>query len=300
MSAEAQADREIVAVRAVDAPPEAVWRAWTEAEHLARWWGPNGFSNTFDAFDPRPGAEWRFTMHGPDGKDYKNRSVFVAVAPPERIVFDHLSGHLFRLTATFDDAAGKTRVTFRQTFETAAECAKVKGFAVDANEQNLDRLEAEVKRMADEEAGTEPVAVVLDRVIDAPRERVYEAWTTPEAMQRWFAPKPFELVVRQLDFRPGGRFRMAMRGPDGSDFPFTGRYREIVAPERLAWTGEFATGPAEQIGTVVTFEAQGRKTRVHVRQTFHVVTPEIRHAVAGANEGWTMTLDQLAAHVTGA
>jgi uncharacterized protein YndB with AHSA1/START domain len=289
-AAETEADREIVTVRVVDAPRATVWRAWTEAEHLARWWGPNGFASTFDVFDPRPGGAWRFTFHGPDGTDYRNELVYVALAAPERVVLDHLSGHRFRVTATFDDAAGKTRVTFRQTFETAAECAKVKVYAVDANEQNMDRLAAELQRMA----GAEPVEVVLERTIDAPRERVFAAWTTPEAVKRWFAPRPFELVVHQLDFRPGGRFRMAMRGPDGSEFPFTGRYREIVAPERLVWTGEFATGPAEQITTVVTFEAQGEKTKVHVRQTFHVVTPEIRHAVAGANQGWGMTLDQLA------
>lgn len=293
-AAQAAAAREIVTVRVVDAPREAVWRAWTEAEHLARWWGPAGFTNTFDAFEPRPGGAWRFTMHGPDGTDYPNESVFVEIARPERIVLDHLSGHRFRLTATFDDAGGKTRVTFRQAFETAAECARVKVFAVEANEQNMDRLGVELERMAGEAAAAEPFAVVLERVIDAPRERVFEAWTTPEHMKRWFAPKPFELVVHQMDFRVGGRFRMAMRGPDGSDFPFTGRYREIVRPERLVWTGEFSTGPAEQFTTVVTFQAQGKRTTVHVRQTFHVLTPEIRHAVAGANRGWGMTLDQLA------
>ncbi len=293
-AAQADADREIVTVRVVDAPREAVWRAWTDAEHLARWWGPNGFTNTFDAFEPRPGGEWRFTMHGPDGKDYKNRSVFVEVAPPERIVFDHISGHFFRLTGTFDEAGGKTRVTFRQTFETAAECAKVKGFAVDANEQNMDRLAAELKRMADEAARTEPPAVVLDRVIDAPRERVYEAWTTPDAVKRWFAPKPFELAVHEMDFRPGGRFRMAMRGPNGEDFPFTGTYREVAPPDRLVWTSEFATGPAEQMTTVVTFEDQGGKTALHVRQTFHVVMPEMAGAIKGAPHGWGITLDQLA------
>jgi len=294
VSAEAQADREIGTVRVVDAPREAVWRAWTEGRHLARWWGPNGFTNSFDAFEPRPGGEWRFVMHGPDGKDYKNRSVFVELAAPERIVFDHLSGHFFRVTATFDPVAEGTRVTFRQTFETAAECARVKGFAGDANEQNMDRLAAELARMADEEAGTEPHAVVLNRIIDAPRERVFEAWTTPDAVKRWFAPKPFELVVHQMDFRPGGRFRMAMRGPDGEDFPFTGRYGEIHPPKTLSWTGEFATGPAEQITTAVTFEEEGGKTRLHVRQTFHVVTPEIEHAMKGAPQGWAMTLNQLA------
>ena len=86
---------------------------------------------------------------------------------------------------------------------------------------------------------------------------------------------------------------MAMRGPDGQDFPFTGTYREIVPPAKLSWTGEFPGGPADQMTTVVTFEEQGQKTRLHVRQTFHVMTPMIEMATKGAEQGWTMTLDQL-------
>lgn len=139
----------------------------------------------------------------------------------------------------------------------------------------------------------------LTRVIDAPRARVYEAWTKPEQMSQWFAPKPFQLIVHSMDFRPGGRFSMAMRGPGGQDFPFTGRYLEIVPPAKLSWAGEFATGPADQMTTVVTLEEEGRKTRLRVVQTFHVMTPEIEHATKGAKQGWGMTLDQLAAFCAG-
>jgi len=87
-------------------------------------------------------------MHGPDGVDYKNKSVFVEVVKPERIVFQHVSGPRFQVTATFAEEAGKTRLTFRMLFETAAECAKVKVYAVEANEQNFDRLEAQLATMA--------------------------------------------------------------------------------------------------------------------------------------------------------
>ncbi len=135
----------------------------------------------------------------------------------------------------------------------------------------------------------------LTRVIDAPRVRVYEAWTKPDQMAQWFAPKPYQLIVKTMDFRSGGRFSMAMRGPDGNDFPFTGVYSEIVPPAILSWTGEFESGPADQISTVVTFEEQGQKTKVHVRQTFYVMTPAVEQATKGAKQGWTMTLDQLEA-----
>jgi uncharacterized protein YndB with AHSA1/START domain len=140
-------DRRIVSTRVIDAPRALVFRAWSEPDHLARWWGPKGFRNTFEEFDLRPGGVWRFVMHGPDGVDYKNKSVFVEIVKPERIVFNHVTGPRFQVTATFVEEGGRTALTFEMLFATAAECAKVKGYAVDANEQNFDRLEAELARM---------------------------------------------------------------------------------------------------------------------------------------------------------
>ena len=140
-------DRTIVTTRVLDAPRALVLKAWTDPDSLVRWWGPKGFTSTFEEFDPRPGGIWRFVMHGPDGVDYKNKSVFVEVMPPERIVFQHVSGPRFHVTATFAEQAGKTRLTFQMLFETAAECDKVKKYAVEANEQNFDRLEAQLGRM---------------------------------------------------------------------------------------------------------------------------------------------------------
>ena len=95
--------------------------------------------------------------------------------------------------------------------------------------------------------------LAMEKMIAAPRARVFEAWAKPEQMAQWFAPNPYKLIINQMDFRPGGRFSMAMRSPDGNDFPFTGTYREIISPEKLSWTGEFTSGPADQISTVVTF-----------------------------------------------
>src|SRR5437899_724194 len=134
--------REIVTTRMLHTPREKVFAAWTDPKLLAQWWGPNGFTNTFSEFDLRPGGAWKFVMHGPDGKNYPNHSVFAEITPPERIVFNHLVWPIFRITATFDDVGGKTKLTFRMLFNTAAECEQVKAFALDANEQNFDRLAA--------------------------------------------------------------------------------------------------------------------------------------------------------------
>lgn len=141
--------------------------------------------------------------------------------------------------------------------------------------------------------------LVMSRTIDAPRERVFAAWSEPAQVSRWFAPRPLTLPKCEMDFRPGGSFNMAMRAPDGTEYPFSGVYRELVAPSTLAWTGRFPNGPAEQISTKVTFEEKGGKTKLTVRQAFAVLTTATEPHARGAKRGWTATLDQLAEHCAG-
>ena len=147
MSADAiTSARECVHSRLIDAPRERVFRAFSEPAHLARWWGPKGFTNSFEAFDFRPGGHWRFVMHGPDGTDHPNLSAFVRIVAPALIVFEHLSGHHFEMTITLDEREGhRTLVGWRQRFDSAAERERIAAFVTEANEQNLDRLEAEVR-----------------------------------------------------------------------------------------------------------------------------------------------------------
>ena len=135
---------EIVTTRVFDAPRETVFAAFETPQHLAQWWGPAGFSNTIQEFDFRPGGAWRLVMHGPDGANYNNVSEFVEIVRPERIVFQHLSPvHRFRMTMTYAEAgAGKTRLTWRMSFDDPAESEKLRAFIAKANEQNFDRLEA--------------------------------------------------------------------------------------------------------------------------------------------------------------
>ena len=140
-------DCELGTTRLLDAPTERVFRAFSDAAHLAAWWGPAGFTNTFHAFELRTGATWRYTMHGPNGGNYENESVFADVAP-ERIVIEHVSLPRFTLTITLAREAGKTRLAWRQRFPTAADCERLRALAVTANEQNLDRLEARLALMS--------------------------------------------------------------------------------------------------------------------------------------------------------
>jgi uncharacterized protein YndB with AHSA1/START domain len=146
------ADREIVLTRRFDAPRELVWRAWTELEHVTRWWGPDGFTTTFAEFEVRQGGVWRFVMHGPDGTDYPNHMRFVEVAQPERLVYDTGTGPddvMFRATVTFEAVGEATRVTMQSVFPTAALRDEVveKYGAIEGGKEHLERLAAHLKGM---------------------------------------------------------------------------------------------------------------------------------------------------------
>lgn len=140
-------DLEFVNTRLFHTTRERLFQAWINPDYLKLWWGPRGFTNTFEVFDPRPGGDWRFVMHGPDGKNYPNHSVFVEITRPERIVFDHQGWPLFRVEATFAEEAGGTRLTFRMIFKVAAEFESLKTMIPEKNEENFDRLEAQLARM---------------------------------------------------------------------------------------------------------------------------------------------------------
>lgn len=101
----------------LDAPITRVWKVWTEPEQIAQWWGPEGFSNTIHTMEVVAGGEWRLTMHGPDGKNYPNRSEFVEVAPLKKLVFQHFNPH-YLATVVFEPQGEKTGMEWRMVFET--------------------------------------------------------------------------------------------------------------------------------------------------------------------------------------
>jgi uncharacterized protein YndB with AHSA1/START domain len=143
-SEQAESAREIVSTRLLPFPPAQVFRAYSDPQRLARWWGPAGFRNTFEQFDFRPGGDWKFVMHGPDGKDYVNHNVFDAIEPPARIVIRHDLAPPFVATVTFEPEGEGTRLRFRMVFPDARLRDRVASYAVPANEQNFDRLHAEL------------------------------------------------------------------------------------------------------------------------------------------------------------
>jgi len=130
--------------RLIAAPVEQVYAALSTPARLARWWGPAGFTNTFDVCEFKTGGRWSFTMHGPDGKSYANESIFTRIEPLHEVAIEHLSEPHFHLTITLTAEGNGTRVNSAQTFDTAQIATRVAAIVLRSNEQNLDRLAVEV------------------------------------------------------------------------------------------------------------------------------------------------------------
>jgi Activator of Hsp90 ATPase homolog 1-like protein len=130
----------------VAASPAQVFAAINDPSRVARWWGPDGFKNTIHQFDFRPGGTWLLTMHGPDGTDYPNESRFTRIMAGELFEIEHFSGHHFILSIDLKPFEQGTQVHWRQTFDTVEQYEQISQFVAGANEQNLQRLVAEVLR----------------------------------------------------------------------------------------------------------------------------------------------------------
>ena len=139
--------------------------------------------------------------------------------------------------------------------------------------------------------------LVLTRVFDAPRELVFKAWTDPKQVAQWWGPHRFTNPVCDLDVRPGGAIRIHMRGPDGTVYPMTGVYNEVVEPERLVFTSaalDADGNPMFEVLTTVTFAEQGGKTKQIMRARVIKSTAEAAPYIKGMETGWTQSLERLA------
>jgi uncharacterized protein YndB with AHSA1/START domain len=156
---------------------------------------------------------------------------------------------------------------------------------------------------------------VITRIFDAPRALVFEAWTEPQRMAQWWGPHAFTNPVCEMDVRPGGKYRIVMRGPDGSEYPLSGEYREIAEPERLVMSVDCSehssdwhdlvnanggTGRQNAAGEVVqtvAFENLDGKTKLAIRMNFE--SENIRDAMVktSMNEGWSQSLERLAEYL---
>jgi uncharacterized protein YndB with AHSA1/START domain len=143
--------RSLILSRLVSAPRSLVWRVMTDPTQLTHWWGPNGFSSTIHEYDFRVGGSWRMTMHGPDGTDYPNHSVFRKIVPQEFFSYQHGSSknhpNGFLASITLSDEAGKTRVKLHMVIDSLEELERIRPYAVPGGEQTLARLDAHLQSL---------------------------------------------------------------------------------------------------------------------------------------------------------
>jgi len=309
------ADREIVITRVIDAKRERVWKAWADSKQVAKWWGPNGFSTTSDQREFKVGGTWRHVMIGPDGARYPNLAKFEEIVEPERIVYTNGGGKEgadaagkgvnMRTTVTFKDLGGKTELTLRMVFDTAAMRALVveEYGAIEGGRQTLARLDAHL-------AG----AFVLSRLFDAPRELVWRAWTEPERLAAWFGPKGVKpAAATRMELRAGGVYHYGMGLPDGKTMWGKWVFREVAAPERLVFVSSFSDEkqgvtrhpmapdwPLETLSTIL-FEDLGGKTLLTIKWIpINAAQSELDAFDKGResmNGGWKGTFEQLAAYL---
>ncbi len=146
------------------------------------------------------------------------------------------------------------------------------------------------------------VVMTLTRIIDAPREAVFKAWVDPKQLAQWWGPKGFANPVCEIDVRPGGKMLIHMQGPDGTVYPMTGRYLEVVAAIRLVFNCEAVDLEGniqiEELA-VISFEAIGTKTRLTVFADAIGVAPIAPSMLSGMETGWAQSLDRLGEAVKG-
>jgi uncharacterized protein YndB with AHSA1/START domain len=128
--------------RVVSYPPERIFEAFARPEVLAAWWGPRGFTSTFEVFEFRPGGRWKFFLHGPDGSNHPNEIIFRELDAPSTLVIHHVSKPRYVLTVTLAAHEGGTAISWDQEFEDSAVAARIKHIVEPGNEQNLDRLQS--------------------------------------------------------------------------------------------------------------------------------------------------------------
>lgn len=312
-SAAGEARREMVLTRILGAPRSLVFKVWTDTNHVARWWGPRGFTNPVCELDVRPGGLIRIEMRGPDGTMYPMKGVFHEIVEAERLVFtstameDEHGKPLLEIlnTVTFEDFHGITKLTlharlvsknFQLTPQVLAALSGMEQGWSESLYRLADELEHSLKTLAAERE------IVITRVFDAPREVVWDAWTDPKQVVKWWGPRGFTTTIREMNVRPGGAWNHTMHGPDGTNYPHKSVFVEVVRHERIVYSnaGGKEGGPGMNFTATWTFEDIGDQTKVTIRMMFDSI--QARDMVIkefGAIEGGKQTLQRLGEYLAG-
>jgi uncharacterized protein YndB with AHSA1/START domain len=304
---------EIRITRIYDAPLALVWDAWTDLAHVAKWWGPRGFTITTHSKDLRPGGTWEYTMHGPDGTDWPNFTRYFVVEPQQRLVYDHGASSsdaapLFRVTADFRDLGGRTELDLSFVLASPEAALQTRGFIKAAGGNSTwDRLGEYLEK----EQSTKEI-FVINRSFEAPLETMWQMWTDPAHFATWLPPTGFTMAFRRADIRTGGEGFYAMTN---GQFTMYGRveYLEVRHPDRLRYVQSFADAdenvsrhpgapvwPEKMLTTVTLTAESATQTRVSIRwEAYGSATADevaaFVEARSGMTLGWTGSFEKLEA-----
>jgi uncharacterized protein YndB with AHSA1/START domain len=290
---------EVTIARTFDAPRDLVWRAWTDPNELKRWFMPHGFSVPQCELDLSVGGRLHMIVRGPDGAEMANDGRFEEIDPPSRLVLTTSAFHgpdgvpalEVRQTVTFDDRDGGTALTIHDVVTKASpEIAAALAGMEEGWLQTLDKLDAVL-------TGGEPTSVarqlVASRVLDAPREAVWKAYTDGEQLAEWWPPSGHTIDTGAIDVRPGGLWRGTLHGPQG-DFEQNITYVAVEEPGTLAYLYGVPGQPGG-VFTTIELADDGGKTTVTVTLAF--ASADERRWMAEENwaqQGLEGSLDRLA------
>lgn len=314
--------------RTLAASRAQVWRAWTEKDQLAHWFGPKGVIIPTCTLDLRPGGTFHYCMRLPDGSEMWGRWKFREISPPARLVwinsFSDPQGGLTRAPfaenwpkemlciLTLQEENGRTTIRLESSaHESTPEERKTFGDQHESMRQGwsgtFDQLEAHLSLAATDPSLASAVEIcaganeiLLTRVFDAPRELVWDVWTEPAHVVHWWGPNGFTTRIETMEVRPGGVWKHVMVGPDGTEYPNKSIFTEVVKPERITYRhgGGSQGKPGANFTATWIFEAVGACTRLTLRMTFPTAADRDTVVKAyGAVEGGKQTLSRLHDHL---
>jgi uncharacterized protein YndB with AHSA1/START domain len=306
---------EIRITRVYNAPVQAVWDAWTDPKQVAQWWGPRGFTLTTHSRDLKPGGSWNYTMHGPDGIDYPNKTHYLEVVEGSKLVYDHGGNDdrppLFRVTVIFSEVKGKTRMEMCMTLPTSEAAEETRRFIKQAGGGSTwDRLAEYLEK---DSSGKEKF--VITRSFDGPLELMFEMWTNPKHFSQWLPPTGFQMQFIRSDIKPGGSTFYFMTNDENIKMYGRAEYLAIEKPDRIVYTQQFCdenekvsrhpmapTWP-ETMLTIVELTGEGPdRTRVSVTwEPYGATTREELETFiksrGSMTQGWTGSFDKLEAYL---
>lgn len=302
---------EIHISRLYDAPVKMVWDAWTDPEQAAQWWGPRGFTITTHSKDLRVGGIWHYTMHGPDGTDYPNKTLYHEVEKYRLLAYDH-GGYddrppVFSVRVTFAEVGKKTQMEMTMTLPTPEAAEETRKFIKKAGGNGTwDRLAEYLEK---ESTGKEKF--VINRSFAAPIDLMYEMWTDPKHFSKWLAPTGFDMQFHQADIKTGGKSFYSMSDNKTTTMYGRAEYLEVKKPNRIVYTQQFCdkdqnisrhpmapTWPETMLTTVELTEESPTQTRVTITwEVYGNATPAEMDTFikgrSGMTQGWTGSFDKL-------